>query len=192
VTVVLVAAEHSDGDLAHYQKWIDLLEARGQDVFLIAPSAAPLRAERHVATRADTADTLRAMAEAVTGVAPPVLLVDAGSVGSPVTVEEMVESTGTRVLAAGATESVDGNDASLRVVSGVVVAAGSAVHSVSEPTHVASGLLRVAAVDADAVGDAFRVMADVVETKHWGGSPIALGLVAVVRSGLVRCSTQSP
>ena len=93
--MVLVAAEHSDGDLAHHQKWIDVLEARGQVVFLVAPSAAPLRAERHVATRADTADTLRAMAEAVTGVAAPVLLVDAGSVGSPITVEEMVESTGT-------------------------------------------------------------------------------------------------
>jgi len=186
VTVVLVAAEHSDGDLAHHQKWIDVLEARGQVVFLVAPSAAPLRAERHVATRADTADTLRAMAEAVTGVAAPVLLVDAGSVGSPITVEEMVESTGTRVLARGLADEAGGeNQAPLRVVSGVVVAAGSAVHSVREPTHVASGLLRVQAVDAAAVGDAFRVMADVVETKQWGGSPIALGLVAVVRSGLV-------
>ncbi len=184
MTVVLVAP--GGGELA--QEWVDRLESRGHDVYLVAPSATTVRAMHHVTTRGDTADVVRAIADAMEGVPSPVLLLDADTLGSEVTVEEVESASGTVVLAApiapsDATER-HSSEAPLRVVADVVVAAGSTVHQMAEPTHSGTGLLRVDAADAVAVADALHVMSDVAAQRQWQGDAWPLTVVAAVRAGV--------
>jgi phosphatidylglycerophosphate synthase len=199
VTVVLTAP-HLDAVVGQtditprVQGWVDVLEARGHDVYLVGPSRAEVRATHHVAARPDAADTVRAIADAMEGVPAPVLLLDAEVAGSPVTLEEVAAAAGTVVLCAPLRPGADppGPDrgaaadvaAPLRVVAGVVVGAGSAQHAIGSPTHAARGLLRVDAADADAVSGALRVMADVAAAQGWDGPAWPLVLVAAVRSGV--------
>lgn len=189
------------------QAWVDLLEARGHDVYLVAPSQAGVRATHHVAARPEAADTVRAIADAMEGVPAPVLLLDAEVAGSPVTLEEVASAPGTVVLgaplpsaASAASVSTDERVASgaaavtapLRVVADVVVGAGSAQHAVGSPTHAARGLLRVDGADAEAVSGALRVMADVAATQRWDGPAWPLVLVAAVRSGVTVRMVSAP
>lgn len=149
MTVVLVAP--GGGDLA--QEWLKRLEGRGHDVHLVAPSNTMVQAMHHVTTRGDTADVMRAIADAMAGVPAPVLLLDADSLGGVVTVEEVEAAVGTVVLAAErwptAAPGEQSSAAPLRVVADVVVTAGPGVHQIGEPTHAGLGLLRVDAADAD-------------------------------------------
>lgn len=201
MTVVL-AAPHlgaeagSAAELARVQGWVDLLEARGHDVYVVAPSQAGVRATHHVAARPEAADTVRAIADAMEGVPSPVLLLDAAVTGSPVTLEEVASIPGTVVLGAALplrtpaseapapTQGGGETSAPLRVVADVVVGAGSGQHAVGAPTHAARGLLRVDAADADAVSAALRVMADVAAAQRWDGPVWPLVLVSAVRSGV--------
>jgi phosphatidylglycerophosphate synthase len=193
VTVVLVAPiEARDVEKARQQvqRWVDVLEQRGHDVYLVAPSDIPVRATHHVATRQDTADTVRAVADAMEGVPPPVLLLDGGVRGSVVTVEEVEAARGTVVLAISHADSSrasrDGASpaAPMRVEADVVVAAGSSMHQIAGWTHDGAGLLRVDARDADAVASAMRVMGDVAYQQRWHGPAWPLTAVAAVRAGV--------
>ena len=191
MTVVLVAPVNLDGDaeqsVQRVQQWIDVLESRGHDVYLVAPSGFAVRATHHVAARAETADTVRAVADAMEGVPPPVLLLDAGVDGSVITVEEVASTHGTTVLARAPDVSgaaADPPDAPLRVIADVVVAAGSSMHSLSDWTHEGAGLLRIDEKDADSVASAMRVMGDVASAQGWHGPAWPLTTVAAVRAGI--------
>jgi phosphatidylglycerophosphate synthase len=193
VTVVLVApieAWDVEETRQQVQRWVDVLEQRGHDVYLVAPSDIPVRATHHVATRQDTADTVRAVADAMEGVPPPVLLLDGGVRGSVVTVEEVEAARGTVVLAIshGHSSLASGDGASpaapMRVEADVVVAAGSSMHQIVGWTHDGAGLLRVDARDADAVASAMRVMGDVASQQRWHGPAWPLTAVAAVRAGV--------
>lgn len=184
MTVVLVAPD--GGELA--QQWVDRLEGRGHQVYLVARSDAPVRATHHVTTRADTADVVRAIADAMEGVPAPVLLIDASTLGSVVTLEEVAAADGTVVLAValghGRHAESQGSDVHLRVIADVVVAAGSTEHRIGAATHEGVGLLRVDATDADAVASALRVMAEVAAQQAWQGGAWPLTVVAAVRAGV--------
>ncbi len=192
MTVVLVAAE--DGAADRTRHWVEVLEGRGHDVYLVAPLQAPTAAVHHVTTHGGTADTLRAIADAMEGVPAPVLLLDATALGSPVTVEEVEAAVGTVVLTPDASSdaAADLGQAPVRIVSGVVVAAGSAVHRIAEPTDRCVGLLRVDGSDADDVADALRVMGDVAAAQEWHGPAWPLTVVAAVRAGVIVRATQTP
>ena len=191
MTVVLVtpvAATDADRTRKAAQRWIDALERRGHDVYLVGPSDLAVRATHHVAARSDTADTVRAVADAMDGVPPPVLLLDVATPGSVVTLEEVEAASGTVVLAVPHREGDPGAgrpDAPMRVVADVVVAAGSSVHRLANWTHEGVGLLRVDAADADAVASAMRVMGDVASAERWQGPAWPLTAVAAVRAGIV-------
>ena len=191
MTVVLVAPVRTpdpDQIRAAAQRWIDVLERRGHDVYLVGPSDLAVRATHHVAARSDTADTVRAVADAMEGVPPPVLLLDAATPGSVVTLEEIEATPGTVVVAVRQGDLVDDGhrpDAPMRVIADVVVAAGSSVHNIADWTHEGVGLLRVDAADADAVASAMRVMGDVASAERWQGPAWPLTAVAAVRAGIV-------
>ena len=196
MTVVLVAADQAGASSDNAQRWVEVLESRGHDVYLVAPSHAPVRAIHHVTTREGTADTVRAIADAMEGVPPPILLLDGAVLGSAVTVEEIEAATGTVVLTSGSLSEAP-NDrepiaAPLRVVADIVVGAGSAVHQISEPTDRGGGLLRVDGSDADAVAGALRVMADVAAAQRWHGAAWPLTVVAAVRAGVTVRAVQAP
>lgn len=190
MTVVLVAplaATKGQEMRAHLQNWVDVLEQRGHDVYLVGPSDLNVRATHHVAARPDTSDTVRAVADAMEGVPPPVLLLDGAMSGSVVTLEEVAASAGTVVLAASHDAALAAHShpaAPMRVVADVVVAAGSSMHRLSEWTHEGAGLLRVDAQDADAVASAMRVMGDVSSQQEWHGPAWPLTAVAAVRAGI--------
>ena len=199
MTVVLVApitreAADAEGSAERVQQWIDVLEGRGHEVYLVAPSGFAVRATHHVAARADTADTVRAVADAMEGVPAPVLLLDAGVGGSVVAVEEVAARRGTTVLArahdAGGSAG-EAPEAPLRVIADVVVAAGSSMHSLGSWTHDGAGLLRIDEKDADAVARAMRVMGDVASAQRWHGPVWPLTTVAAVRAGIT-VQTTSP
>lgn len=196
MTVVLVAPDGEGATPERTQHWVDVLEGRGHDVYLVAPSQTSVRAIHHVTTREGSADTVRAIADAMEGVPSPILLLDAAELGSAVTVEEVEAVTGTVVLTSG--QPADGTldsesvDAPLRVVADVVVGAGSAVHQISEPTDRGVGLLRVDGSDADAVAGALRVMADVAAAQRWHGAAWPLTVVAAVRAGVTVRAVQVP
>jgi hypothetical protein len=186
VTVVLVAG--STG-AASAQSWIDVLGARGHDVFVVAPPAFALHAEHHVAANADTADTVRAVADAMEGVAAPVLLLDA-DVASPaasvLALEQLEAVAGTAALVTSRTpDGAEERAGRLRVVADVVVAAGSTRHAIGEWTHVGAGLVRVDGADVGAVVRALRVMAEVASDHQWHDPPWPLIVVAAVRAGVV-------
>jgi hypothetical protein len=191
VTVVLVAPVQTlDGEQVREtaQRWVDELERRGHEVYLVGPSDITVRATHHVAARPDTADTVRAVADAMEGVPPPVLLLDAATAGSVVTLEEVENTPGTVVVAVPQRDGADSRDrpdAPMRVIAGVVVAAGSSVHDIADWTHEGVGLLRVDAADADAVASAMRVMGDVASAERWRGPAWPLTAVAAVRAGIV-------
>jgi len=192
VTVVLVAPR--GGELA--QDWLERLESRGHIVYLVAPSSTTVRAMHHVTTRGDTADVVRAIADAMEGVPSPVLLLDAASVGSVVTVEEVEAASGTVVLAVERTPASEpvtqGAAAPLRVIAEVVLTAGSGVHQIGEPTHAGLGVLRVDAADADDVAGALRVMADVASHQQWHVDAWSLTVVAAVRAGVTVRTVSAP
>ncbi|HEX5017674.1 MAG TPA: CDP-alcohol phosphatidyltransferase family protein, partial [Actinomycetes bacterium] len=194
MTVVLVApAQSADGDQGRdtrtqLQRWVDVLERRGHDVYLVGPSDLPIRVQHHVAARLDVADTVQALADAMQGVPPPIVLLDGGVRGSAVTVEEVESANGTVVLAE-PHERDDGAarmppDAPLRVAGDVVVAAGSSLHQLREWTHDGVGLLRVDAADTAAVASALRVMGDVAGAQKWKSQVLPLTTVAAVRAGV--------
>jgi hypothetical protein len=198
VTVVLVApvaTPGADHGRRAAQRWVDVLEARGHEVYLVGPSDLGVRATHHVVARPDTADTVRAVADAMDGVPPPVMLLDAATSGSVVTVEEVEAVPGTVLVAFAADGHLDGRSdgradghrpqAPLRVVADVVVAAGSSVHQTIDWTHEGGGLLRVDARDAAAVASAMRVMGDVASAGRWTGPAWPLTAVAAVRAGIV-------
>ncbi len=192
MTVVLIAP--SGGDLA--QEWLERLEGRGHDVYLVAPSNTTVRAMHHVTTRGDTADVVRAIADAMEGVPSPVLLLDADSLGGVVTVEEVEAAAGTVVLTAERARTAEPGShnltAPLRVVAGVVVTAGSGVHHIGEPTNAGLGLLRVDAADAVAVAGALQVMADVAAHQQWRTDAWPLTVVAAVRAGVTVRTVSAP
>ena len=191
MTVVLLApVDATDADRTRQaaQRWIDVLERRGHEVYLVGPSDLAVRVTHHVAARPDTADTVRAVADAMEGVPPPVLLLDAATPGSVVTLEEVEATPGTVVMAVpqGETDPDGGRpDAPMRVIADVVVAAGSSVHGIADWTHEGVGLLRVDAADADAVASAMRVMGDVASAERWQGPAWPLTAVAAVRAGII-------
>lgn len=196
MTVVLIAPVEGVDAEGLTQEWVDVLEGRSHDVYLVAPSRTPIRATHHVATRGDTADVVRAIADAMNGVPSPVLLLDAGSVGpvsSVLALEEVAAATGTVVLAE-AIESlpVGGAEAPLRVVADVILTAGSSVHTIGEPTHTGRGLLRVDGSDAASVSSALLVMADVAAQQQWRGVAWPLTVVAAVRAGVTVRAVQTP
>jgi phosphatidylglycerophosphate synthase len=199
VTVVLVApityeAADAEQSTQRVQQWIDVLEGRGHEVYLVAPSGFAVRAIHHVAARADTADTVRAVADAMEGVPAPVLLLDAGVEGSVIAVEEVAARRGTTVLARAndaSGRSSEAPDAPLRVIADVVVAAGSSMHSLGDWTHDGAGLLRIDESDADAVARAMRVMGDVASAQRWHGPVWPLTTVAAVRAGITVQTTSA-
>jgi hypothetical protein len=190
VTVLVVApvAGASASSVAAPQAWVDVLTARAHHVYVVAPPEAALRAEHHVAARADTADTVRAVADAMEGAmvggAAPVLLLEA-SVANPATsvlmVEELAATSGTVALVTEAGPA----DSRLQVVSDVVVAAGSTRHDIGQWTHVGAGLVCVGPSDVPVVARALRVMADVAAENGWHDPPWPLIVVAAVRAGVV-------
>jgi hypothetical protein len=186
VTVVLVAGASG---AASAQSWIDVLGARGHDVFVVAPPAVSLHAEHHVAAMDDTADTVRAVADVMEGVAAPVLLLDA-DVASPaasvLALEQLVAEPGTVALVTSRTPDGGGRQPGrLQVVADVVVAAGSTRHAIGAWTHVGAGLLRIDGADVGAVARALRVMAEVAAEHEWHDPPWSLIVVAAVRAGVV-------
>lgn len=196
MTVVLVATDQESSAEVRAQQWVDELEARGHDVYLVAPSQTGVRAVHHVVAQGGTADTVRAIADAMEGVPAPVLLLEATAVGSVLTVEEVAAGVGTNVLSGALADTADAGAASaaapLRVTAGVVVGAGSAVHTISQPTDGGAGLMRVDGADADAVAGALRVMADVASGQQWRGAAWPLTVVAAVRAGVTVRTVQAP
>ncbi|MEO8107708.1 MAG: hypothetical protein ABI720_10365, partial [Actinomycetes bacterium] len=196
MTVVLVAPDPEPAAEECAQWWVDELEGRGHDVYLVAPSQTNVRAIHHVATQGGTADTVQAIADAMEGVPAPILLLEAAAFGSVVTVEEVASGVGTKVLASAWTSRGDTGssprEAPLRVIAGVVMGAGSAVHAMSQPTDAGAGLLRVDGADAEAVAGALRVMADVASENQWHGTAWPLTVVAAVRAGVTVRTVRAP